>query len=79
MRISELVCLHFSTQQAKCLWKSSLQVSRLRFPQKLPGEIYDADQQCAWLFGKASKHCIYNVGKVSVTCTCKAEVMGCTR
>ncbi|XP_064611675.1 A disintegrin and metalloproteinase with thrombospondin motifs 18-like [Liolophura sinensis] len=51
------------TQQAKCLWKSSLQVSRLRFPQKLPGEIYDADQQCAWLFGKGSKHCMYNVGK----------------
>nr|XP_023669699.1 A disintegrin and metalloproteinase with thrombospondin motifs 16-like isoform X1 [Paramormyrops kingsleyae] len=46
-----------STTQATCLSNEPRSVKEYVFPEKLPGELYDADTQCKWQFGKKAKLC----------------------
>ncbi|KAL8594305.1 hypothetical protein ACOMHN_001007 [Nucella lapillus] len=57
-----------NTPQSACLDNKSQQVSELKFPDKLPGQLYDADVQCKWQFGASAQLCQYDFGKD----TCKA-------
>ncbi|KAL3859813.1 hypothetical protein ACJMK2_010006, partial [Sinanodonta woodiana] len=52
--------------QSECLTHHARGTAELKFPDKLPGEIFDADTQCKWQFGKHSKQCDYDFGKVRV-------------
>ncbi|XP_076112520.1 A disintegrin and metalloproteinase with thrombospondin motifs 16-like isoform X2 [Mytilus galloprovincialis] len=52
-----------NTPQAQCLSNHSKNVAELSFPDKLPGELYDADMQCKWQFGDKAKLCGYDFGK----------------
>uniref|UniRef100_A0A8D0KU89 A disintegrin and metalloproteinase with thrombospondin motifs 18 n=1 Tax=Strix occidentalis caurina TaxID=311401 RepID=A0A8D0KU89_STROC len=40
-----------STAQAACLIDEPKQTGQYKYPDKLPGQIYDADTQCKWQFG----------------------------
>ncbi|KAL8576999.1 hypothetical protein ACOMHN_064101 [Nucella lapillus] len=51
------------TPQSACLDNKSQQVSELKFPNKLPGQLYDADVQCKWQFGASAQLCQYDFGK----------------
>ena len=53
-----------STPQAQCLSNKARNVAELSFPDKLPGQLYDADIQCKWQFGHKAKLCGYDFGKV---------------
>lgn len=55
-----------STPQAQCLADRPTKVAELQFPNKLPGELYDADIQCKWQFGRHAQLCTYDFGKVSL-------------
>ncbi|XP_067651934.1 A disintegrin and metalloproteinase with thrombospondin motifs 16-like isoform X2 [Haliotis asinina] len=57
-----------NTPQAVCLEDKPKHVAELKFPTKLPGELYNADVQCKWQFGSKAKLCTYDFGKD----TCKA-------
>ncbi|XP_046367017.1 A disintegrin and metalloproteinase with thrombospondin motifs 16-like isoform X2 [Haliotis rufescens] len=57
-----------NTPQADCLEDKPKHVAELKFPTKLPGELYNADVQCKWQFGSKAKLCTYDFGKD----TCKA-------
>nr|XP_056718448.1 A disintegrin and metalloproteinase with thrombospondin motifs 18 isoform X1 [Euleptes europaea] len=46
-----------STAQAACLIDEPRQTGRYEYPDKLPGQIYDADTQCKWQFGGKAKLC----------------------
>jgi hypothetical protein len=46
-----------STPQAQCLSNKARNVAELSFPDKLPGQLYDADIQCKWQFGHKAKLC----------------------
>ena len=46
-----------SAVQSECLNSQARHTADLKFPDKLPGEIFDADTQCRWQFGKHSKQC----------------------
>uniref|UniRef100_A0A8D2LEB5 A disintegrin and metalloproteinase with thrombospondin motifs 18 n=1 Tax=Varanus komodoensis TaxID=61221 RepID=A0A8D2LEB5_VARKO len=46
-----------STAQAACLIDEPKQVGQYKYPDKLPGQIYDADTQCKWQFGAKAKLC----------------------
>ncbi|MGH0126828.1 UNVERIFIED_CONTAM: hypothetical protein FKN15_007149 [Acipenser sinensis] len=46
-----------STAQASCLVDEPKQVGQYRYPDKLPGQLYDADTQCKWQFGSKAKLC----------------------
>lgn len=52
-----------NTPQAQCLSNTAKNVSELSFPDKLPGQLYDADIQCKWQFGQRAKLCGYDFGK----------------
>lgn len=54
----------YSTLQSNCLGDEPVRVSSLRFPDKLPGQIFDADTQCKWQFGQHARLCIFEFGKV---------------
>ncbi|XP_052815823.1 A disintegrin and metalloproteinase with thrombospondin motifs 16-like [Mya arenaria] len=57
--------------QSECLTSQSQGTAELKFPNKLPGEIFDADTQCKWQFGSHSKQCTIMFGKdpcVSLFC-----------
>ena len=59
-------CVDFtSTPQSDCLDDRPRQVAELKFPDKLPGELYNADIQCKWQFGSRARLCTYDFGKVS--------------
>lgn len=36
-----------------------------RYPEKLPGELYDANTQCKWQFGEKAKLCMLDFKKAS--------------
>lgn len=36
-----------------------------KYPEKLPGELYDADTQCKWQFGEKAKLCMLDFKKAS--------------
>ncbi|XP_060110023.1 A disintegrin and metalloproteinase with thrombospondin motifs 18 isoform X1 [Heteronotia binoei] len=46
-----------STAQAACLIDEPRQTGQYEYPDKLPGQIYDADTQCKWQFGGKAKLC----------------------
>ncbi|KAM4605879.1 A disintegrin and metalloproteinase with thrombospondin motifs 18 [Discoglossus pictus] len=46
-----------STAQSSCLVDEPKQVGHFKYPEMLPGQIYDADAQCKWQFGSKAKQC----------------------
>ncbi|KAM8945924.1 A disintegrin and metalloproteinase with thrombospondin motifs 18 [Pelodytes ibericus] len=46
-----------STAQSSCLVDEPKQLGHYQYPEKLPGQIYDADTQCKWQFGSKAKQC----------------------
>uniref|UniRef100_A0A8C9V3M9 ADAM metallopeptidase with thrombospondin type 1 motif 18 n=1 Tax=Scleropages formosus TaxID=113540 RepID=A0A8C9V3M9_SCLFO len=46
-----------STAQASCLVDEPKQVGQYKFPEQLPGQLYDANTQCKWQFGSRAKLC----------------------
>ncbi|XP_006635993.2 A disintegrin and metalloproteinase with thrombospondin motifs 16 [Lepisosteus oculatus] len=46
-----------SSAQATCLADEPKSVKEYKYPEKLPGELYDADTQCKWQFGEKAKLC----------------------
>ncbi|XP_055515067.1 A disintegrin and metalloproteinase with thrombospondin motifs 16-like [Leucoraja erinacea] len=46
-----------SSSQATCLADEPKPTKEYRYPDKLPGELYDADTQCKWQFGEKAKLC----------------------
>ncbi|ETE66023.1 A disintegrin and metalloproteinase with thrombospondin motifs 18, partial [Ophiophagus hannah] len=46
-----------NTAQAACLIDEPKQAGQYKYPDKLPGQIYDADTQCKWQFGAKAKLC----------------------
>ncbi|WAR11678.1 ATS18-like protein [Mya arenaria] len=52
-----------NTPQSDCLDDEPKQVAELKFPDKLPGELYNADIQCKWQFGSKARLCTYDFGK----------------
>ncbi|CAH2324449.1 A disintegrin and metallo ase with thrombospondin motifs 18, partial [Pelobates cultripes] len=46
-----------STAQSSCLVDEPKQVGHFKYPEQLPGQIYDADTQCKWQFGSKAKQC----------------------
>lgn len=55
---------HYSTAQAACLIDEPKQTGQYKYPDKLPGQIYDADTQCKWQFGMKAKLCNLSFVKV---------------
>ncbi|KAK3086103.1 hypothetical protein FSP39_013590 [Pinctada imbricata] len=52
-----------NTPQSECLTDKPKKVAEIKFPDKLPGELYNADIQCKWQFGRRAKLCNYDFGK----------------
>ncbi|XP_077310834.1 A disintegrin and metalloproteinase with thrombospondin motifs 18 isoform X2 [Lithobates pipiens] len=48
-----------STAQSACLIDEPKQLGHFQYPEKLPGQIYDADTQCKWQFGPKAKQCSF--------------------
>lgn len=63
---NEYLARFFNTLQSDCLADEPVRVSSLRFPDKLPGQIFDADTQCKWQFGQHARLCIFEFGKREV-------------
>lgn len=57
--------LCFSTAQATCLADQPKPVKEYKYPEKLPGQLYDANTQCKWQFGEKAKLCMLNFKKAS--------------
>ncbi|KAJ8785834.1 hypothetical protein J1605_006794 [Eschrichtius robustus] len=53
-----------STPQAGCLVDEPKQTGQYKYPDQLPGQIYDADTQCKWQFGAKAKLCSLGFVKV---------------
>ena len=62
----------YRSNRARCTEDEPMGVTKYQFPDKLPGELYDADKQCQWQFGPRARLCSFNFGKVrnGVTDTC---------
>ncbi|XP_062062782.1 A disintegrin and metalloproteinase with thrombospondin motifs 16-like [Lepus europaeus] len=52
-----------STAQAVCLADQPKPVKEYKYPEKLPGELYDANTQCKWQFGEKAKLCMLDFKK----------------
>uniref|UniRef100_W5KZF1 ADAM metallopeptidase with thrombospondin type 1 motif 16 n=1 Tax=Astyanax mexicanus TaxID=7994 RepID=W5KZF1_ASTMX len=52
-----------STAQATCLSDEPKAVEEYKYPEKLPGELYDTDTQCKWQFGEKAKLCTLDFKK----------------
>lgn len=52
-----------STAQAICLADQPKPVKEYKYPEKLPGELYDANTQCKWQFGEKAKLCMLDFKK----------------
>ncbi|KAM9680278.1 A disintegrin and metalloproteinase with thrombospondin motifs 16 [Dama dama] len=52
-----------STAQATCLADRPKPVKEYKYPEKLPGELYDANTQCKWQFGEKAKLCMLDFKK----------------
>lgn len=57
--------LSCSSAQALCLSDEPRAVKEYRYPEQLPGELYDADTQCKWQFGEKAKLCTLDFKKVN--------------
>lgn len=53
------------TAQASCLVDEPKQIGQYKYPEQLPGQLYDADTQCKWQFGSKAKLCSLDFVKVS--------------
>lgn len=62
-RVTKVLYL-YSTPQAGCLVDEPKQTGQYKYPDKLPGQIYDADTQCKWQFGAKAKLCSLGFVKV---------------
>ncbi|ESO98336.1 hypothetical protein LOTGIDRAFT_213961 [Lottia gigantea] len=51
-----------NTVQSTCLSDRPDSIAEFKFPEKLPGELYDATTQCKWLFGNDAQACLYDFG-----------------
>ncbi|XP_029317030.1 A disintegrin and metalloproteinase with thrombospondin motifs 18 [Cottoperca gobio] len=45
------------TAQASCLVDEPRQIGQYKYPEQLPGQLYNADTQCKWQFGSKAKLC----------------------
>ncbi|XP_075884531.1 A disintegrin and metalloproteinase with thrombospondin motifs 18 [Nelusetta ayraudi] len=45
------------TAQASCLVDEPKQIGQYKYPEQLPGQLYNADTQCKWQFGSKAKLC----------------------
>ncbi|XP_071173065.1 A disintegrin and metalloproteinase with thrombospondin motifs 16-like isoform X1 [Mytilus edulis] len=54
---------YFNTIQSSCLENRPHGLGELQFPERLPGELFDADTQCRWQFGRNARLCIFDFGK----------------
>uniref|UniRef100_A0A1A8BNC5 ADAM metallopeptidase with thrombospondin type 1 motif, 18 n=1 Tax=Nothobranchius kadleci TaxID=1051664 RepID=A0A1A8BNC5_NOTKA len=45
------------TAQASCLGDEPKQIGQYKYPEQLPGQLYDADTQCKWQFGSKARLC----------------------
>lgn len=63
-----------SSAQALCLSDEPRAVKEYRYPEKLPGELYDADTQCKWQFGEKAKLCTLDFKKVKLIVPCHANL-----
>lgn len=52
------------SSQAWCLKDEPKHVAELQFPDKLPGELYNADVQCKWQFGHSARLCMFDFSRV---------------
>ncbi|KAM9487904.1 A disintegrin and metalloproteinase with thrombospondin motifs 16 isoform 2-T2 [Clarias gariepinus] len=52
-----------STAQATCLSDEPKALEEYKYPEKLPGELYDTDTQCKWQFGEKAKLCTLSFKK----------------
>uniref|UniRef100_A0A8C9P777 ADAM metallopeptidase with thrombospondin type 1 motif 16 n=1 Tax=Spermophilus dauricus TaxID=99837 RepID=A0A8C9P777_SPEDA len=52
-----------STTQAVCLADQPKPGKEYKYPEKLPGELYDANTQCKWQFGEKAKLCMLDFKK----------------
>ncbi|XP_039974144.1 A disintegrin and metalloproteinase with thrombospondin motifs 16 [Xiphias gladius] len=52
-----------NSAQALCLSDEPKAVKEYSYPEKLPGELYDADTQCKWQFGEKAKLCTLDFKK----------------
>ncbi|XP_075442138.1 A disintegrin and metalloproteinase with thrombospondin motifs 16 isoform X1 [Ascaphus truei] len=52
-----------STAQAVCLTDDPKPGKEYKYPEKLPGELYDANTQCKWQFGEKAKLCMLDFKK----------------
>ncbi|XP_060725335.1 A disintegrin and metalloproteinase with thrombospondin motifs 16 [Tachysurus vachellii] len=52
-----------STAQATCLSDEPKAMEEYKYPEKLPGELYDTDTQCKWQFGEKAKLCTLSFKK----------------
>uniref|UniRef100_A0A3P8UW88 ADAM metallopeptidase with thrombospondin type 1 motif 16 n=1 Tax=Cynoglossus semilaevis TaxID=244447 RepID=A0A3P8UW88_CYNSE len=52
-----------NSAQALCLSDEPRAVKEYPYPEKLPGELYDADTQCKWQFGEKAKLCTLDFKK----------------
>lgn len=55
------------TTQASCLGDEPKQIGQYKYPEQLPGQLYDADTQCKWQFGSKAKLCGLDFVKVEYT------------
>lgn len=62
--LTRVILLSPSSAQALCLSDEPRAVKEYRYPEKLPGELYDADTQCKWQFGEKAKLCTLDFKKV---------------
>lgn len=60
-----LISHSFSSAQSLCLSDEPRAVEEYRYPEQLPGELYDADTQCKWQFGEKAKLCTLDFKKVN--------------
>ncbi|KAK3571995.1 hypothetical protein QTP86_021348 [Hemibagrus guttatus] len=62
-----------STAQATCLSDEPKAMKEYKYPEKLPGELYDTDTQCKWQFGEKAKLCTLSFKKArKLSDICKA-------
>uniref|UniRef100_A0A8C5PXP1 ADAM metallopeptidase with thrombospondin type 1 motif 16 n=1 Tax=Leptobrachium leishanense TaxID=445787 RepID=A0A8C5PXP1_9ANUR len=52
-----------SSSQAVCLTDDPKPGKEYKYPEKLPGELYDANTQCKWQFGEKAKLCMLDFKK----------------
>lgn len=63
------ILFSFSSAQSLCLSDEPRAVKEYQYPEKLPGELYDADTQCKWQFGEKAKLCTLDFKKVKLILT----------